>query len=47
MHRMDWRAPRIERALNWLEGSVDPELLETMIWKNPMKIIKEAKKNTD
>ena len=47
MHRMDWRAPRIERALNWLEGSVDPELLEAMIWKNPIKIIKEAKKNTD
>ena len=47
MHRMDWRAPRIERALNWLEGSVNPELLEAMIWKNPINIIKEAKKNTD
>lgn len=47
MHRADWRPPRIQEALRWLEGHVRPGLLEAMTWKNPMEVIKEAKKYRD
>lgn len=39
MHRLDWRAPRLEGALKWLEGHVSQRYLEDMIWNNPLKIL--------
>lgn len=41
MHRMDFRPPEIDRAMEWLEKHVDEELLEEMIWGNPMHMIKK------
>lgn len=45
MHRMDFRPPDIKGAMEWLEGHVEEELLDAMIWKNAMNMLRQ--KETD
>lgn len=40
MHRMDYRPPRIDKALQWLERHTDTGILERMISVNPSCILK-------
>ena len=39
MHRRDWRPPRIEGALSWLENHISQKQLDMLIWENPLKIL--------
>lgn len=38
MHRIDYRSPEISKERAWLERHVDAELLQQILWENPMKI---------
>ena len=41
MHRTDWRAPRLEGALDWLENHVSQKQLRSLTWENPLKILEK------
>lgn len=40
MHRLDFRSPKLEKALQWLDRHVDGWLIERMTYQNPLSIIK-------
>lgn len=39
MHRLDYRPPEIKDALKWLEKYVEAQLLDAMVYQNPLRII--------
>lgn len=39
MHRSDHRPPEIREALKWLDGHVEEEYIQRLVYKNPMHII--------
>ena len=39
MHRLNFRPPDIKRALEWLDGHVEPEQLQKLLYGNPMRIV--------
>ncbi|MCD8371006.1 MAG: protein tyrosine phosphatase [Clostridiales bacterium] len=39
MHRMDWRPPVTQKALEWLNNSLDPDAVRLMTEENPRRLI--------
>lgn len=39
MHRLDYRPPQLEKAAAWLSKRGGKELLETLTWNNPLKVL--------
>lgn len=40
MHQMDYRPPKLEQAMRWLDGHVEAQQIQLMTYQNPLKIIK-------
>lgn len=45
MHRLDFRPPETSRAQKWLTTHVSSDMLEQMMYRNPMHIINDEKIN--
>lgn len=44
MHRTDYRPPKTEAALGWLEKKLGEEELERLLWDNPQRLLRERQK---
>ena len=40
MHRIDWREPKIQEALKWLENHLDEEMLRRLLRTNAIKVLR-------
>ena len=40
MHRIDWRAPRIQESLKWLQKHTSEETFQKLLYKNAQKVLK-------
>lgn len=44
MHRADYRPPRLDAALAWLEKKLGEEELGQLLWENPLRLLSERQR---